>query len=60
MLTKSLKIYDTTKIEFLEQILFQRDQKIWQKYCREELSNISDHLAFWLSISALTLVFLGI
>ena len=33
MLSKSLKISDTTKKEFLELKLFQSDQKIWQNYC---------------------------
>ena len=31
MLTKSLKISDTTKTENLEWIFFQSDQKTWQK-----------------------------
>ena len=31
MLTKCLKISDTTKIEFFELIFFLNNQKIWQK-----------------------------
>ena len=44
MLTNSLKISDTTKKEFLERIFFKSDQKIWQKYCRADLSSLSDTL----------------
>ena len=40
MLTNSLKISDTTKTEFIELIFFWSDQKIWQKYCREELGSV--------------------
>ena len=63
MLTNSLKISDTTKTEFFELIFFQSDQKIWQKYCRADLSSDSDPLnplTCWLSISVLTRGFLGI
>ena len=34
MLTKSLKIIHTTKKEVLELIFFQKEQKIFKKYCR--------------------------
>ena len=63
MLTNSLKISDTTKREFFELMFFQSDQKIWQKYCRADLSSDSDPLnplTCWLSISVLTRGFLGI
>ena len=46
MLTNSLKISDTTKIEFFQLISFHSDQKIWKKYCRADLSNLSDMLTF--------------
>ena len=42
MLTKSLKILDTTKTEAFELIFFQSDQKILQKYYRADLRNIWD------------------
>ena len=44
MLTKRLKILDTTKTKVLELISFQTDQKIWQKYCRADLGSVSDPL----------------
>ena len=56
----TLKISNTTKTELFELISFQSDQKIWQKYCRADLSSLSDPLAYWLSISVLTRGFLGI
>ena len=59
-LTNSLKSSDTTKEEFFELLFFQSDQKIWQKYCCEALSSVSDPLTCWLSISVLTWGFLGI
>ena len=60
MLTKSLKISDTTKTKFSEVVYFHSDQKIWEKYCRSGLSNLSDHLTSWLSIIVLRRGFLGI
>ena len=60
MLTKNLKISDTTKTEFSEVISFQSDQKIWQKYCRADLSSVSDPLTCWISLGLLTQGFLGI
>ena len=60
MLTNSLKISDTSKTEFLELIFFKSEPKIWQKYCREDLLSVSDPLSCSLSISVLTLGFLGI
>ena len=42
MLTNSLKISDNTKTEYLGLIFFLSDQKVWQKYCREDLSSDSD------------------
>ena len=60
ILTKCLKIIDTTKKEFLEPIIFQSDQKIWEKYCCADLSSVSDRLTYWLSISVLTERFLDI
>ena len=60
MLTNSLKIQKNTKTEFFELILFQKDQKIWQKYCRADLSSVLERLTCWLLISALTRGFLGI
>ena len=44
MLTKCLKISDTTKTDFLEQNSFQNDQKILSKYCHEDLRNLSNPL----------------
>ena len=60
MLTKSLKILDTTKTEAFELIFFQSDQKILQKYYRADLRNIWDPETCWLSINVLTGGFLGI
>ena len=60
MLTKSLKISDTTKTKFTEVVYFHSDQKIWEKYCRSGLSNLSDPLTCWLSIIVLRRGFLGI
>ena len=54
MLTKSLKILDTTKTEAFELIFFQSDQKILQKYYRADLRNIWDPETCWLSINVLT------
>ena len=59
MLKNSLKIWDTTK-KFFEQIFFLSDQKIWQRYCCEDVSDLSDPLTWWPSISVLTTGFLGI
>ena len=39
MLKNSLIVLDTTKTQFMELILFQSNKTIWEKYCREELSN---------------------
>ena len=58
--TKSLKISGTTKTKFFELKLFQSDERIWQNYCRENFSSVSDHLTSWLSISFQRQVFLGI
>ena len=60
MLTNSVKITDTTKTEFLELISFQSDQKIWEKYWREDSCGVSDGLTCWLSISVMTRGFLEI
>ena len=60
MLTNILNILDTTKTLFLQLISFWSDQNIWQKYCRADLSSLSDPLICWLSMSVLTLGFLGI
>ena len=60
MLRNTLKIWDTTKREFLELIFFPSDQKIWKKYCRADLMSRSDPLTCWLSISVLREGFLGI
>ena len=54
MLTKSLKISDTSKKEFLDLIFFKSDQKIRQKNCRVGLSSVLDPLKCWLSINVLT------
>ena len=59
-LTKSLKISDTTKTKFFELKSFQSDKKIWQNYCREVFSSLSDFLTSWLSITILTEGFLAI
>ena len=60
MLTNSLKILNTTKAKVFDLIFFLNDQKISQKYCREDLSSVSDPLTFSLSISVLAQCFLGI
>ena len=60
MLTNSLKIWVTTKTELSELIFFQTDQKIWQKYCREDLNSVPDRLKCWLCIVVLARGFLGI
>ena len=60
MLTNTLKISDTTKTEFIDLTSFQSDQKIWQRYCRADLSSLSDPLTCWPSISVLTWSFLRI
>ena len=60
MLTNSLNISDTTKREFFEPIFFQRNKKIWEKYCDEDLCSVSDPLTCWLSISVLIRNFSGI
>ena len=60
MLKSSFKISHTTKTEFFELIFFPSHQKLWQKYCCEDLSDSSDLLTYWLSISVLTHGFLGI
>ena len=44
MLTNSLKISQTTNTELFELIYFQSDKTIRQKYCREDLSSVLDHL----------------
>ena len=44
MLTKCLKISDTTKTKSLELICFHSDQKIFEKYCRADLSSLPDPL----------------
>ena len=59
MLTNSFKISDTTEKEILELIFFQRDRETWQKYCRGDVSGVSDTLICWLSISVLRRGFLG-
>ena len=60
MLSNNLKISHTTKKEFFELKFFQIDERIWQSYCRVDLSSVSDTLTCWLSISVLTWSFLGI
>ena len=60
MLTNSLKSSDTTKTEFFELIFFQSDLKIWQIYCRADLSSVSDILIYWLSVIFLKRGFLGL
>ena len=44
MLTKSLKISDTSKKAFMGLIFFEIDQKISQKQCRADLSSVSGSL----------------
>ena len=60
MLTNNLKISDITKTELFELISFQSDQKICQKFCRADLSSVSEPLTCWLSLSVLRRSFLGI
>ena len=60
MLTKTLKISDTSKKEFLQLIFSHSDQKIYGKYCHGNLSSVSDRLICWLSKSVLTRGFLSI
>ena len=60
MLTTSVKISDTTQKDFLELIFFQSDQKIWQKYFRENLKTVSEPLTCLLTISVLRRGFLDI
>ena len=60
MLTSNLKVSDTSKTEYFELIFFLNDQKIWQIYCRADLSSVSDPLTCWLSIGVLIWGFLGI
>ena len=60
MSTDILKILDATKPGFLELIFFQRDQKIWQKYCCADLRGLANPLTCWASISVLTRGFSGI
>ena len=60
MLTKSLKISDTTKKELFKLIFIQSDQNIWQIYCSAGSSSVSDPSTCWLSITVLTRGFLGI
>ena len=60
MLRNSLKIPDHTKTEFVDLVLFQSDQKIWQKYWRADLSSVLKPLTCWLPISVLTRGFLAI
>ena len=59
-LSNSLQISDTARQNFLELKFFQIDKKLWQNYCRKDLSSFSDTLTCWLSISVLTQDFLGI
>ena len=60
MLTNSLKISSTTKKKFFDRISFQNVQKIWQKYWRADLRNLSEPLTCPVSISVLRQGFLGI
>ena len=60
MLTSSLKISDTAKTDFLELIFLEIDQKLWQKYCREDLCSVSDCLTCWVSMTVLVRDFSGI
>ena len=60
MLKNSLKVSDTTKKQFLQLIYFQSDRKIWKRYYRADLSNVSDTLTCSLSIGVLRRGFLGI
>ena len=58
-LKKSLKILDTTLTELFKLILSINAQKILVKYCREDLSSVSDPLTCSLYLSVLTRCFLG-
>ena len=60
VLKNSLKISDTTITELFELIFSLNAQKILVKYCREDLSSVSDPLTCSLSRSVLTRCFLGI
>ena len=40
MLKNSLKILDTTENDPLEHKFLQKDQKIWQNYCRAGVSSV--------------------
>ena len=60
MLTDTLKILDTMKTEFFKLKSFEIDRKIFQRFCREDLTSVSDTLTCWLFISVLTRDFLGI
>ena len=60
MLTDSLKILDTIKTEFFKLKSFEYDRKIFQRFCLEDLTSVSDTLTCWLFISVLTRDFLGI
>ena len=60
MLTNSLKILDTTENQSCKHKFLQKDQKIWQNYCRADVSSVSEHATCWLSISVQTRGFLGI
>ena len=59
ILTKSLKISDTSKKAFMGLIFFESYQKISQKQCRADLSSVLDTSTCWLSISVLIGFFLG-
>ena len=60
MLTNSLKILDTTENQSCEHNFLQKDKKVWENYCRADVSSVSDHSTCWLSISVETWGFLGI
>ena len=53
MLTNSLKVSDTPKIEFFELFLFRNDKKLRQEYCHADLSKVLEPLICWLSIRVL-------
>ena len=59
-MTNSLKILDSTKTELFQLKFFQCDQKIWQNYCRADLSSFSDLFTCCLSMRILRRGFLGI
>ena len=46
-------------MKFFELIFFLNDQKIWEKFCRADLSSVSRTLTCWLFISVVTPGFLG-